>query len=141
VSRARCPFLTGRCQEALESSRYDVGFERLHFLLCFKFDSLRPFLQCRVDCSLRKTGRLLAISKMTSAAEWMPLGIDGQPQANIIPSAHRKPQKSRHRASVACAQCRDRRTRCVVPAGENECNQCRTAGYDCVINYADERRK
>jgi hypothetical protein len=29
----------------------------------------------------------------------------------------------------------------VVPAGENECNQCRSAGYECVINYSDERRK
>ena len=32
---------------------------------------------------------------MTAVApEWLPLGIDGQPQANIIPSAHRKQQKS-----------------------------------------------
>lgn len=47
----------------------------------------------------------------------------------------------RHRASVACAACRDRRIRCVVPQGQAECNQCRRAGTDCVIKNDDERRR
>ena len=71
----------------------------------------------------------------------VPVAIDGVPQANIIPSIHGKPNKSRHRASVACAACRDKRTRCVVAAGETECQQCKNAGYVCVITYDDERRK
>ncbi|PVH95805.1 hypothetical protein DM02DRAFT_689316 [Periconia macrospinosa] len=44
-------------------------------------------------------------------------------------SQPQKPQKSRHRASVACASCRDRRIRCVVPAGEKECTQ----AYMCSL--------
>ncbi|KAF2677369.1 hypothetical protein K458DRAFT_481428 [Lentithecium fluviatile CBS 122367] len=52
-----------------------------------------------------------------------------------------KPTKSRHRASVACATCRDRRIRCVVPPGEKECTQCKRSGVECVIKNDDERRK
>ncbi|KAL5401045.1 hypothetical protein PMIN03_011851 [Paraphaeosphaeria minitans] len=52
-----------------------------------------------------------------------------------------KPQKSRHRASVACASCRDRRIRCVVPPGEKGCTQCRRSGVECVIKNDDERRR
>ncbi|KAF2440096.1 hypothetical protein P171DRAFT_489873 [Karstenula rhodostoma CBS 690.94] len=59
---------------------------------------------------------------------------DGSQQAS-------KPQKSRHRASVACASCRDRRIRCVVPPGEKECTQCKRSGVECVIKNDDERRR
>ncbi|KAK4570500.1 hypothetical protein LTR86_002580 [Recurvomyces mirabilis] len=52
-----------------------------------------------------------------------------------------KRQKSRHRASVACSTCRERRIRCVVPAGDSECVQCKRAGQDCVIKNDDERRR
>ncbi|KXJ86804.1 fungal-specific transcription factor domain-domain-containing protein [Microdochium bolleyi] len=47
----------------------------------------------------------------------------------------------RHRASVACASCRDRRIRCVVPKGENECTQCKRSGTECIIKNDDERRR
>lgn len=47
----------------------------------------------------------------------------------------------RHRASVACASCRDRRIRCVVPQGQAECNQCRRTGTECIIKNDDERRR
>ncbi|KAF2708012.1 hypothetical protein K504DRAFT_381615 [Pleomassaria siparia CBS 279.74] len=52
-----------------------------------------------------------------------------------------KSQKSRHRASVACASCRDRRIRCVVPPGQKECTQCKRSGVECVIKNDDERRR
>ncbi|KAF9889982.1 hypothetical protein FE257_006662 [Aspergillus nanangensis] len=50
-------------------------------------------------------------------------------------------KKLRHRASVACSACRDRRTRCVVPDGESSCTQCRDTGQECVIKHDDQRRK
>ncbi|KJR79860.1 fungal specific transcription factor domain-containing protein [Sporothrix schenckii 1099-18] len=50
-------------------------------------------------------------------------------------------QQVRHRASVACASCRDRRIRCVVPKGEAECTQCKRAGTECIIKNDDERRR
>ncbi|KAF2669315.1 hypothetical protein BT63DRAFT_432951 [Microthyrium microscopicum] len=52
-----------------------------------------------------------------------------------------KKTKARHRASVACATCRDRRIRCVVPQGESECTQCKRSGVECVIKNDDERRR
>ncbi|KAH7121057.1 fungal-specific transcription factor domain-containing protein [Dendryphion nanum] len=61
-------------------------------------------------------------------------------QANTTQNPQ-KPQKSRHRASVACASCRDRRIRCVVPAGQKECTQCKRSGVECVIKNDDERRR
>ncbi|KAF2430447.1 hypothetical protein EJ08DRAFT_243853 [Tothia fuscella] len=62
-------------------------------------------------------------------------------QTETGPSTSQKRQKSRHRASVACASCRDRRIRCVVPAGDAECTQCRRSGIECVIKNDDERRR
>lgn len=50
-------------------------------------------------------------------------------------------QQIRHRASVACATCRERRIRCVVPKGASECTQCKRAGTDCIIKNDDERRR
>ncbi|KAF1935429.1 hypothetical protein EJ02DRAFT_507073 [Clathrospora elynae] len=52
-----------------------------------------------------------------------------------------KSLKPRHRASVACASCRDRRIRCVVPPGQKECTQCKRSVVECVIKNDDERRK
>ncbi|GIZ37302.1 hypothetical protein CKM354_000075200 [Cercospora kikuchii] len=52
-----------------------------------------------------------------------------------------KRQKSRHRASIACATCRERRIRCVVPPGDSECIQCKRSATECVIKNDDERRK
>ncbi|KAF2265491.1 hypothetical protein CC78DRAFT_493402 [Lojkania enalia] len=57
------------------------------------------------------------------------------------PQDSQKPQKPRHRASVACASCRDRRIRCVVPPGEKECTQCKRSGVKCIIKNDDERRR
>lgn len=47
----------------------------------------------------------------------------------------------RHRASVACTLCRDRRIRCVVPAGKKACMQCERSSNPCVIKDDDERRR
>ncbi|KAJ9658282.1 hypothetical protein H2201_007841 [Coniosporium apollinis] len=62
-------------------------------------------------------------------------------QTDPIPPSGPKRQKSRHRASVACASCRDRRIRCVVPPGESECSQCKRSGVECIIKNDDERRR
>ncbi|EOA86669.1 uncharacterized protein SETTUDRAFT_87447 [Exserohilum turcica Et28A] len=56
-------------------------------------------------------------------------------------SSREKSSKPRHRASIACASCRDRRIRCVVPPGEKECTQCKRSGVECVIKNDDERRR
>jgi hypothetical protein len=56
-------------------------------------------------------------------------------------STHEKATKPRHRASVACAACRDRRIRCVVPPGDKECTPCKRLGVECVIKNDDERRR
>ncbi|KAK0625518.1 fungal-specific transcription factor domain-containing protein, partial [Bombardia bombarda] len=50
-------------------------------------------------------------------------------------------QQIRHRASVACASCRERRIRCVVPEGDSECTQCKRTGAQCIIKNDDERRR
>lgn len=50
-------------------------------------------------------------------------------------------QQIRHRASIACASCRERRIRCVVQEGETECAQCRRTGATCIIKDDDERRR
>ncbi|KAI9371749.1 fungal-specific transcription factor domain-containing protein [Aspergillus egyptiacus] len=49
--------------------------------------------------------------------------------------------KPRHRASVACVACRERRTRCVVNPGQGACTQCLEAGHECIIKNDDQRRK
>ncbi|KAL3444195.1 fungal-specific transcription factor domain-containing protein [Aspergillus insuetus] len=56
-------------------------------------------------------------------------------------SSGNEASKPRHRASVACTACRERRTRCVVPAGQSSCTQCDEAGQECVIKNDDQRRK
>ncbi|KAF5657466.1 nirA-like transcription factor [Fusarium heterosporum] len=50
-------------------------------------------------------------------------------------------QQVRHRASVACASCRDRRIRCVVPRDQTQCNACSKSGAECIIKNDDERRR
>ncbi|KAF2186726.1 hypothetical protein K469DRAFT_630689 [Zopfia rhizophila CBS 207.26] len=64
-----------------------------------------------------------------------------QHQNQNAPQNPQKSQKSRHRASVACASCRDRRIRCVVPPGDKECTQCKRSGVECIIKNDDERRR
>ncbi|KAH7000004.1 fungal-specific transcription factor domain-containing protein [Ilyonectria destructans] len=66
-------------------------------------------------------------------------------QENVSPKdqAGQKPSKQqvRHRASVACASCRDRRIRCVVPKNHTICTACQRTGADCIIKNDDERRR
>ncbi|KAK0725203.1 fungal-specific transcription factor domain-containing protein [Lasiosphaeris hirsuta] len=61
------------------------------------------------------------------------------------PTAHARRQSDkqniRHRASVACASCRERRIRCVVPEGQVQCTQCKRTGAECIIKNDDERRR
>lgn len=63
--------------------------------------------------------------------------------ASPSPDAQRPSTKQqvRHRASVACASCRERRIRCVVPEGQAECTQCSRTGISCIIKNDDERRR
>ncbi|KAH8655196.1 fungal-specific transcription factor domain-containing protein, partial [Xylariales sp. PMI_506] len=76
-------------------------------------------------------------------AESPPADITNQENVSARSQATRQSNKQqvRHRASVACASCRDRRIRCVVPKGEAECTQCKRAGTECVIKNDDERRR
>ncbi|KAF2815741.1 uncharacterized protein BDZ99DRAFT_565677 [Mytilinidion resinicola] len=67
--------------------------------------------------------------------------LDEKNQPEQAQTAAQKRQKSRHRASVACASCRDRRIRCVVPPGDSECIQCKRSGVECIIKNDDERRR
>lgn len=66
-------------------------------------------------------------------------------QKNVSPKAQlsrqTNKQQVRHRASVACASCRDRRIRCVVPKNQNECVACAKSGAECIIKNDDERRR
>lgn len=66
-------------------------------------------------------------------------------QENVAPKSQpaRQPSKQqvRHRASVACASCRDRRIRCVVPKDQTTCTACQKTGAECIIKNDDERRR
>ncbi|KAF4969101.1 hypothetical protein FZEAL_10295 [Fusarium zealandicum] len=57
---------------------------------------------------------------------------DTATQDNASPKTHTARQSNkqqiRHRASVACASCRDRRIRCVVPKNQAKCNACQSSG-------------
>jgi hypothetical protein len=88
-------------------------------------------------------------SKMQVVAEAIMVPRSASPQSNHEaqntaeseqPNGPKR-QKSRHRASVACATCRERRIRCVVPPGDTECVQCKRAGTECIIKNDDERRR
>ncbi|KAK5117987.1 hypothetical protein LTR62_004031 [Meristemomyces frigidus] len=82
-------------------------------------------------------------SELTGApsGDLMPANYEVQGQQDSETGNSAKRQKSRHRASVACSTCRERRIRCVVPAGDNECVQCKRVGQECVIKNDDERRR
>lgn len=73
-----------------------------------------------------------------------PTGEDISTQENVsakVQNARAVKQQIRHRASVACASCRDRRIRCVVPKNQTSCTACQRTGADCVIKNDDERRR
>ncbi|KAJ5697829.1 hypothetical protein N7488_011513 [Penicillium malachiteum] len=63
------------------------------------------------------------------------------PSTEIMESSTDKTSKRRHRASVACVACRERRTRCVVQNGETSCSSCLELKQECVIKNDDQRRK
>ncbi|KAJ2895271.1 Nitrogen assimilation transcription factor nirA [Zalerion maritima] len=69
------------------------------------------------------------------------LGQENVSARSITTRQASKVQQVRHRASVACASCRDRRIRCVVPKGENCCTACQRSGTECLIQNDDQRRK
>ncbi|RBR01298.1 hypothetical protein VDGD_01189 [Verticillium dahliae] len=80
----------------------------------------------------------------TKSASEETTGVTSQENVsprNAAPRSSSNKQQIRHRASVACASCRERRIRCVVPKGDNECTQCKRSGTDCVIKNDDERRR
>ncbi|KAM7190074.1 Fungal specific transcription factor domain containing protein [Rhypophila sp. PSN 637] len=67
----------------------------------------------------------------------------GQDHCSTLGHSSRSSNKGqvRHRASIACASCRERRIRCVVPEGSTECTQCKRSGAECIIRNDDERRR
>lgn len=84
-----------------------------------------------------------ATSKKTADAEVPNLDVSNQENVTARSNSTKAASKSqiRHRASVACASCRDRRIRCVVPKGAIECTQCKRTGTECIIKNDDERRR
>ncbi|KAH7628319.1 fungal-specific transcription factor domain-containing protein [Sordaria sp. MPI-SDFR-AT-0083] len=67
--------------------------------------------------------------------------ISHTPRSLSSSKQQQQQQQVRHRASVACASCRERRIRCVVPDGESGCTQCKKTGAECIIRNDDERRR
>ncbi|KAI1291546.1 fungal-specific transcription factor domain-containing protein [Xylaria venustula] len=76
-------------------------------------------------------------------AEELEIDISNQENVSQRTNTIRRSSKQniRHRASVACYSCRDRRIRCVVPKGASACTQCKRSGTECVIKMDDERRR
>ena len=81
-----------------------------------------------------------------------------QRKANSSSGVGSSKSATRHRASIACVSCRDRRIRvslkllvlgwtlvddvqCVVLAGERDCTQCKRSKTECIIRNDDERRR
>ncbi|GME22539.1 nitrogen assimilation transcription factor nit-4 [Neofusicoccum parvum] len=74
-------------------------------------------------------------------ADFQPQSAPAQSQQHAAAGSSSSSKRPRHRASIACASCRDRRIRCVVRPGESECLNCRRTGAGCIIRNDDERRK
>ncbi|KAI3319405.1 fungal-specific transcription factor domain-containing protein [Xylariaceae sp. AK1471] len=85
----------------------------------------------------------MACSITKETADEQEMDISNQENASQRASASRQSSKRhiRHRASIACFSCRDRRIRCVVPKGGSGCTQCKRTGTECVIKMDDERRR
>ncbi|KAI1184101.1 fungal-specific transcription factor domain-containing protein [Nemania serpens] len=75
--------------------------------------------------------------------EGLEVDISNQENVSRRPGTQGRGSKQhiRHRASIACVSCRDRRIRCVVPKGGSGCIQCKRSGTECVIKMDDERRR
>lgn len=80
------------------------------------------------------------IKNTTEETHDITLQENVSPRNNLTRQGSAK-QQVRHRASVACAACRERRIRCVVPKGDRECTQCKRTGTECIIKNDDERRR
>ncbi|CAM1510090.1 Fc.00g004250.m01.CDS01 [Cosmosporella sp. VM-42] len=83
---------------------------------------------------------------MTSSVDskGSPTVDDISAQENVSQKSQQARQSKnqvRHRASVACASCRDRRIRCVVPKNQSSCTACQRTGAECIIKNDDERRR
>ncbi|KAJ3579604.1 hypothetical protein NPX13_g969 [Xylaria arbuscula] len=85
----------------------------------------------------------MAVSTIREVVSGAEIDISNQENVSQRTDALRRNSKQqiRHRASVACYSCRDRRIRCVVPKGASECMQCKRSGTECVIKMDDERRR
>ncbi|KIH91924.1 hypothetical protein SPBR_01316 [Sporothrix brasiliensis 5110] len=49
--------------------------------------------------------------------------------------------KPRSRASIACAGCRARRTKCIIDEGQSSCDRCIRLSKPCVLRDDDERKR
>ncbi|KAF7551342.1 hypothetical protein G7Z17_g5102 [Cylindrodendrum hubeiense] len=103
-----------------------------------------PTPSCRLPLHRHSTMTPSADSKDVPAATSAdPADIANQENVSPKGQAGRQSSKQqvRHRASVACASCRDRRIRCVVPKNHSICTACQRTGADCIIKNDDERRR
>ncbi|KAL2163351.1 hypothetical protein VTH06DRAFT_5408 [Thermothelomyces fergusii] len=89
------------------------------------------------------TATTIAGGKRSSRSEGESDRASSEHAASPAPSSRSSSTKPhiRHRASIACASCRERRIRCVVSEGETECTQCKRTGSTCIIKDDDERRR
>ncbi|KAI2638355.1 fungal-specific transcription factor domain-containing protein [Xylaria nigripes] len=85
----------------------------------------------------------MTISTTRGPVHGVEMDVSDQGNVSQSASASRRSnqQHVRHRASIACFSCRDRRIRCVVPKGASACIQCKRSGTNCVIKMDDERRR
>ncbi|KAI0869748.1 fungal-specific transcription factor domain-containing protein [Hypoxylon argillaceum] len=85
----------------------------------------------------------MAGSITKDAVDGLEIDISNQENVSQRPGTLGRGSKQhvRHRASIACFSCRDRRIRCVVPKGGSGCVQCKRSGTECVIRMDDERRR
>ncbi|KAK3385399.1 fungal-specific transcription factor domain-containing protein [Podospora didyma] len=101
----------------------------------------RCFPYCDVQIRTMTSSSSL-LGKRRSPSEGAGDTSDGESASTPAHSSHQsRKQQVRHRASVACASCRERRIRCVVPEGASECTQCKRSGAECIIKNDDERRR
>ncbi|KAI0474852.1 fungal-specific transcription factor domain-containing protein [Xylaria cf. heliscus] len=89
------------------------------------------------------TYKKMAGSTTKETVDGLEIDISSQENVSQRPGnlGRSSKQQVRHRASIACFSCRDRRIRCVVPKGGSGCIQCKRSGTECVIKMDDERRR
>ena len=125
---------TATCDPSRRVWPTELADHASNYILCTAYPHLSLYV------ALQRCNRCHPFLTMQVATEAIMVPQSTSPSSNEGRNSHEieqpdgpKRQKSRHRASVACATCRERRIRCVVPPGDNECSQCKRSGTECII--------